>query len=125
MHQYQPQGHGGKLASWQVVSVSTPTFTREWYEQQLAKQAAKAGGKVRSNSQLQEQEAAGHQLDHGQAVQLHGKNHQEADASNRKQYIVRFVFLVSDRKRRDGYGMSETVADCLIRAIARFNRRLP
>lgn len=35
-------------------------------------------------------------------------------------YYVRFVFLVSDHRRRDGFGMSETVADCLVRALRRF-----
>lgn len=35
-------------------------------------------------------------------------------------YRVRFILCVSNRQRRDGFGMSETIADCLVRAIGRF-----
>lgn len=72
------------------------------------------------NPVIQESQAGSDKPADGQAIQLHRKKDKEAHDKIRTMYSLRFVFLVSDKHRRDGFGMAETVADCLIRAVRRF-----
>src|SRR5688572_3095470 len=47
--------------------------------------------------------------------------HKRTNGSDGKRYRLRVIFRVSDQRRRDAFGMLETVADILIRAVRRFN----
>lgn len=53
--------------------------------------------------------------------ELHAKEYKATDGLTRGRYSTGFVFRVSDRRIRDSFGMSESVADALIRAVRRFN----
>ena len=44
------------------------------------------------------------------------------NGENRKRYSVRVVFRVSDNRKRDAFGMLETIADAIIGAVGRFNQ---
>lgn len=70
--------------------------------------------------ELQELQAGDSRPAHRKDAHTHRAASQATDGSPRKSYRVRFVFLLSDRKRRDGFGLSETVADCTIRTLRRF-----
>lgn len=59
------------------------------------------------------------------AAQLHRSKAQEADGRTGGRYHVSIVFMVSDRRKRDAFGMLETVADALVRAVRRFNSGNP
>lgn len=75
----------------------------------------------RTRSELQEPKANPGRSQNPEAAQLHRSEAQEADERAGRCYHVRVVFLVSDRRKRDAFGMLETVADALIRAVRRFN----
>lgn len=47
---------------------------------------------------------------------------EEKNGAPRKRYSVRTVFLVSDNRKRDAFGMLETVADALIGAVGRLHK---
>lgn len=73
-------------------------------------------------AELQELQKVNSGQEHRKAADAHPRQDKEANATAGRGYSVRFVFRVSDKRRRDGFGMSETAADCLIRAIRRFVR---
>ena len=42
------------------------------------------------------------------------------DGKSHPQYRVTITWLISDRRKRDSWGMSETIADCVVSASRRF-----
>lgn len=94
-------------------------FNSEWLEQfhERRKQNNPKPASSRPHTELQEPQAQ-----QPKRVRLHKPKGEEANAVPRKRYRVNVVFLVSDKRTRDAFGMLETVADCLVRAVRRFNQ---
>lgn len=63
-----------------------------------------------------------HQKEQPKRFHIHAKKDKGQDAVAGKRYFVSIIFRVSDKRKRDAFGMLETVADCLIRAVRRFNQ---
>lgn len=42
------------------------------------------------------------------------------DGEGHQQFNITITWHVSDRRRRDAWGMSETIADCIVSAVRRF-----
>lgn len=43
------------------------------------------------------------------------------DGSSNQPARISITWLVSDKRRRDGWGMAETIADCIVAAFGRFS----
>lgn len=69
-----------------------------------------------ASPQLQEPEAS-----HKKRRLDNRAENKNTDGRAGERYFVRVIFRVSDNRKRDAFGMLETVADCLVRAVRRFN----
>ncbi len=80
-----------------------------------------ARNRVRPCAEFQKLETVNPGPEHRSPANLDAGQNQKTDGPPGVRYSVRVVFLVSDRRRRDAFGMLETVADVLIRALRRLN----
>lgn len=72
-----------------------------------------------SSPVLQEQQTDCHQPQDGEAVHHVQPQEKEVDGRGYPQFRVSITYLVSDYRRRDAWGMAETVADCIVAAARR------
>lgn len=85
-------------------------------EQQIADENSNRSNRA-SGSVFQE-----HQKEQPKRIHIHPKKDKGQNAVAGKRYFVSITFRVSDKRKRDAFGMLETVADCLVRAVRRFNQ---
>lgn len=78
------------------------------------------GGDGRRDSVVQESQTRGDQPRDRKTDELYRGEGEAPESGLGGGYSIEFTFLLSDRRRRDGWGMCETVADCLVRAVRRF-----
>lgn len=95
-----------------------------WTEQQLSEynlRRVKAGDqKPGACPVFQEQQADSAEPKDGQALHHVLPQEEGMDGGSNTPAHVSITWLVSDKRRRDAWGMSETVADCIVSAVRRF-----
>lgn len=94
-------------------------WTKQQYEEycQQHVQADNTGAGI--GPFFQELQADSDQQKDGQAVHHVGPKEKEVDGRGVPQFRVSIKYLVSDYRRRDAWGMAETIADCLCLAARR------
>ncbi len=78
---------------------------------------------TRTHHQLQEQEARGDRTKEGREQicnELDSSKCESLDGEFDSRFRITIVWLISDKRRRDSWGMSETIADCIVSASRRF-----
>lgn len=91
------------------------SFDSEWlrnYERKQSNRIKNNG--IRECPKLQERQNAHEGTTH------HSSKKEALDGKSHPTYRVSITWLVSDRRRRDAWGMSETIADCIVSAFRRF-----
>lgn len=96
-------------------------FNSAWLEAYERKQNNSRNSRP-NDTRVQEQQAVNTGREHRPAKNLDAKENEAPHERSGKRYAIRVVFRVSDNRRRDAFGMLETVADCLVRAVRRFNQ---
>ena len=69
---------------------------------------------------VQEQQADQPKPQDRKTVPSHQRPEKGVDGKRHPQFRVSITWLVSDNRVRDAWGMSETVADCIVSAVRRF-----
>jgi len=78
------------------------------------------GEGMRSHTIIQEQQTDLPQQKNKKAICSYKQKKQAMDGANHKKFRVSIHWLISDRRTRDGWGMAETIADCVVSASRRF-----
>lgn len=113
-----------------------PLTAKEYYESLIRKgyrrdgkggwyKTTKAAGITEYQGDGQPAQLQKHEASHPRPANRQDANpdtgqDKKADGCPRKRYLVTVIFLLDDNRKRDAFGMLETVADCLVRAIRRF-----
>lgn len=94
-----------------------------WTKRQLIDyylQRVQAGDKESgTGAVLQKLKADSVQSQDKEAIHMHRQKEKAMDGSSYPQFRVTITYFVSDRRRRDAWGMAETIADCLVSASRR------
>lgn len=74
----------------------------------------------RSGPVFQKLQADRDESEDGEAVHHDGQEEEGLDGERHPAAYLSITWRVSDRRRRDAWGMSETVADAVVSAVRRF-----
>jgi hypothetical protein len=69
---------------------------------------------------VQKQQEPVQEQENRKNVYRHRSKEKEMDGIGHQQFRVSIIWLVSDRRRRDTWGMSETIADAIVTSVRRF-----
>lgn len=94
-------------------------WTPEQFDDYNRRRVEAGHTRIRTGPVIQELKADCVQPQYQAPVHMHGQEEKAVDGQRYPQFRVSITYFVSDRRRRDAWGMAETVADCIVSATRR------